>query len=232
MFLIVCVVVASGVGLSKLFLEMGVRSMAWRYPLALVGSYAVLFVLVRIWLWYVTGRGPSDPELDGDLGGDWSFSGGGGQPFEGAQGLTPGGGSFGGGGASESWGSSSSSASSSSSGGGGGGGGFSLDGDLGELVVVVLLVAFVAVLVGGGIYLVYEAPVILSEAAFEFLLASGLLRVSRRVRAGEWSGSVLRSTWIPFAGALLLAVLLGAAAGHACPTAVKMAQVLACLQQD
>ena len=50
-------------------------------------------------------------------------------------------------------------------------------GDAGGVVAVVVfaaLAAILAVVVGAGVYLVYEAPFILSEAAFECILAASL----------------------------------------------------------
>ena len=60
---------------------------------------------------------------------------------------------------------------------------------------------------GAGIYLIYEAPVILTEAAFEFLLASGMIRRFRRMDEPDWLGSVFRMTWMPFVLVLLITVL-------------------------
>lgn len=77
------------------------------------------------------------------------------------------------------------------------------------IVVLAVLGVIVALVLGAGIYLVYEAPFILSEAAFEFVLAAGLVRGSRRLDAADWMGSVFKTTWIPFATTLLMATLAG-----------------------
>jgi hypothetical protein len=43
------------------------------------------------------------------------------------------------------------------------------EGGIVAMVVLAVLAAIMAVVIGTGVYLVYEAPVILSEAAFEFI---------------------------------------------------------------
>lgn len=48
--------------------------------------------------------------------------------------------------------------------------------------------------VGAGVYLLYEAPFILSEAAFEFVLAASLVSGTKRIDSSDWMGSVLKTT--------------------------------------
>ena len=76
MVAILACVLLSGVVASALLLHLGLRSMPWRYVLAVAGSYLVFFLLIRIWLLYVSlaggGRslGPGSTFGDvGDLGG-------------------------------------------------------------------------------------------------------------------------------------------------------------------
>src|SRR2546425_4297479 len=60
----VCV---SGLLISKLLLELGVRSMLERYLVAVCISYLVFFALIRTWLWYITPsskRQPTLPDID------------------------------------------------------------------------------------------------------------------------------------------------------------------------
>src|SRR6266568_8425677 len=67
MSLILLVVVASGVGSSKLLLECGVHSLLIRYPLALLVSFLAFLLLIRVWIWYVFCRQPAGlPNLDID----------------------------------------------------------------------------------------------------------------------------------------------------------------------
>jgi hypothetical protein len=68
--------------------------------------------------------------------------------------------------------------------------------------------------------------VILPEAAFEALLAAGLVRAARRARFGGWARGVLRSTALPFTLVLGSAVVLGWAVQHACPAATRLLDVL------
>jgi hypothetical protein len=81
-------------------------------------------------------------------------------------------------------------------------------GDEGGLVGIVVLAVIgtvVAIVLGAGVYMIYEAPFILSEAAFEVVLAASLVRSSRTMNDPDWIGSVFRTTWIPFGISLLIA---------------------------
>lgn len=239
MSLILTAVIASGVLASKLLLMGGFHSLRLRYPMAVLASYGVFLLLVRVWLWYVSIRrtvafrasGVDLGDLNFDLpGGSWG-GGGGGVQF--------GGGSSGGGGASDSWGEAENFIASpvpqpvpvSGGGGLGGGGGswfpsfdFDLDGD-GVWVLILLAVLILGILFAGG-YLVYAAPEILPEAAWQFALAGVLKKAT--TQNGDWMPGVLRSSAIPFAVVLLLAAVLGWMAHHSCPEAVKLLQVFHC----
>src|SRR4051795_2792142 len=96
MSLILLVVVAAGVGSSKLMLECGLHSLPIRYPLALLVSFLAFLLLIRVWIWYVFCRAPVGvPDLDLD-----------GLPLPRGGGSGPvhfGGGDSGGAGASGSW---------------------------------------------------------------------------------------------------------------------------------
>jgi len=233
---ILACVLLSGVVSSALLLHLGLRSMPWRYVLAVACSYLVFFVLIRIWLLYVSragggfalGPGSTFGDL-GDLGGgfpSWSSSGG--------TGFRPGGGSFGGGGASAgfdapSGGGGSEGPGRGSSGGGSGGGGLDLDLDDGWLVLVAFALLLLAVAGTGG-YLIYQAPHILGEAALQVALATSLHRAAKRVLGLGWTGSVLWATWIPFAVVMAMAGIFGGIAQHHCPTSSKISEViLGCL---
>lgn len=245
MTLILSAVIASGVLASKCLLELGV-SLGFRYPIAVLASYGVFLLLIRIWIWYVASRRPADSRSGGlnfsggssSSGGTFNFGGssGGGGSSRGFSGF--GGGNSGGGGASSSWEgneaaalvaqpSSASSASSSHwwSGKFGGGGGGSGDND--GWLVVLLLAALIACILGGGIYLVVAAPHILPEAAAQMLLAGTLTRVSKG-HHHNWMAGVLHSTWIPFVIVLVLASALGWEAHRYCPTAPRLIDLLHC----
>ncbi len=220
----------AGIVASRLLLAVGVDSLMVRYALTVVASYAVFFVLVRAWIAYVTRIVPNDPGLD--LPGVGGGAGGRGAEFE------PGGGQFGGGGASGSYDDAGEvpvfrsvaeaggrGGDSTDSGGGGGSDWLSLDVDDGIVLVIVLLL-LVSLLGGAAVWLIWQAPVILPEAAFEALLASGLIKAARRGDAKGWARGVLKSTLIPFVLVLAAASFAGWAAQRACPPATRLIDVV------
>jgi hypothetical protein len=80
---------------------------------------------------------------------------------------------------------------------------------------VVAVVA--AVVLGAAEGCIWEAPVILGEAAFELALASALARASRTLEGRSWSHALWRSTWKPALLVLALAVGGGAVIQTVCP---------------
>src|SRR5215471_11448608 len=181
MTVMILLVLLSGMIASRLLLFAGVSHMGIRYPAAVLVSYFVFFVLIRIWIGYVSRAHGKSKGSGFDLGdlvpnGSGSLSGG---SAKAAGKLAEGGGRFGGGGASASFvdgetaaarpavvpvvstrssAASGSSSSKSSS-------GFSLDVDGDGVWLLVLFLFLVAAIFGAGVYLVYQAPVILPEAA-------------------------------------------------------------------
>src|SRR5438034_1065148 len=108
---------------------------------------------------------------------------------------------------------------------GAGGSGFSL-GLADPWLVWLARLVFVACLGGAALWVVWQAPVILPEAAFEALLAAGLVKAARRAQTGGWARGVLRSTALPFALMLGASVGLGWAVQHACPAATRLLDLL------
>jgi hypothetical protein len=230
MSLIVAAVVASGVLSSKLLLVSGVHSLRLRYPIAVLCSYGVFLGMVRMWIWYVavrrvatTASQAADPGILLD-GGNLSLP----EIRTGDGPFAFGGGDSGGAGASDSWGVASSSGSGSS------GSGSSkwfpdLDLDLGDdgwwVLLLLALLAIVIFCAGG--YLVWAAPDILGEAAWQAVLGSVLVRAREHAKSG-WMGGVVRSTAIPFAAVLIVAGVLGWQAHRHCPTAARLAEVFHC----
>jgi hypothetical protein len=243
MTLILAAVIASGVLASKCLLVIRVP-LGFRYPFAVLASYGVFLLLIRIWIWYVSVRQSGGSGMGGfswsggsSSGSSFSFGGssGGGGSSRGLSGF--GGGDSGGAGASDSWAGNEAAAlvaqpspAPSASGGhwwsgkfGGGGGGGDDDG----WIVVLILAALIACILGGGIYLVVAAPHIMPEAAAQMLLAGTLTRVSKE-HHHNWMAGVLRSTWIPFLIVLVLATALGWEAHRYCPTAPRLIDLLHC----
>ena len=83
-----------------------------------------------------------------------------------------------------------------------------------------------AIAAAAGVYLVYEAPFILSEAAFEFILAAGLVRGARRINSADWMGSVFKTTSIPFIVTLALATLAGYLMHHYFPDVTRVSELI------
>ena len=222
--------VGTAVVASRLLLAAGVQSLMVRYALTVVGAYAVFFVLVRMWIAYVTRIAPRDPGLDLP---DIVSTGDGG--LGGVADLQPGGGQFGGGGASGSYddtgevpvfrsvADAGGRGGGSSTGGGGGDDWLPLDFDEGTLIVALILL--VSAVGGTAVWLVWQAPLILPEAAFEALLSAGQIKAARRSEARGWTRGVLRSTVIPFVLVLVAASFAGWAAQRTCPPAVRLTDV-------
>src|ERR1039457_5350407 len=109
MTVIPAAVISSGVLASKCLMELGV-SLRFRYPIAVLASYCVFLLLIRVWIWYVTVHALAGLQLGnlnfgGGGGSRGSFGFGGGSGGSGSGGGFSGlcGGSSGGGGASSSW---------------------------------------------------------------------------------------------------------------------------------
>jgi len=175
-----------------------------------------------VWIWYVFCRQPAGlPNLDLDGLPLPRGSGGGSAP------VRFGGGDSGGAGASGSWGDGVAGPKISN-----GGGGFNFDFDLGDdWAMIVLLIALVLAIVCSGGYLIYVAPTILPEAAWQVTLAAGLARVAKPSERHGWMGCVLKASALPFAAVLVMVVALAWVARSHCPHAVKLAEALTCSQQ-
>jgi hypothetical protein len=239
MSVILAAVISSGVLASKCMMVLGV-SLGYRYPVAVLTSYAVFLVLVRVWIWYVSVRIAGGLQLANlnfgggngsggslDIGGGGTGGGGAGGGFSGF-----GGGTSGGGGASSSWEGNEAAALVSQPSAAPSGSGWLPDIDLGGLDddgwwVIAILIALVACILGGGVYLVYAAPHILPEAAAQVVLAGSLTRISKE-QHHDWMAGVFKSTWIPFVIVMLLAGVLGWKAHSYCPDAHRLLDVFGC----
>jgi hypothetical protein len=229
----------SGILFSKTLLLFDVIDFRVRYPLAVFFSYLVFFACIKLWLSWVSSVRESKTSVA-----DWfdlpttSFRSGTGRaipPFHG------GGGQFSGAGASGSFDSPQTAfvetaALSGSSPGSGesppegigevAGGVADVLGDDNIIVAVIVLVVLVATIVLSAILLLYGAPAILAEAAFEGALAASLIKRTRAISDKAWAGSVFKATWKPFAVTLVIALFGGAVLHSYYPEAVRLADIL------
>lgn len=242
MFFILTAVFCMGILSSKFLLEMQVRNMLIRYPLVVICSYIAFFGFVKLWLLYLSGvSGGRNTMLETNSGRssrglpDFSLglpdSGSGGSTFSG------GGGSFSGGGASSSFDALPDIPASDSGGSIAGdiadGAGDAVSGifDGDDAWILILLGLLLALACGAGIYLIWQAPVILSDAAFQAVLSTSLLRSTKKMADPDWVTGVLRTTILPFGAVLAISIAAAWVAHHAYPQASKMSEVLFFLLQ-
>jgi hypothetical protein len=202
---------AAGLLVTKLLLVSGNTNLAVRYAVAVGASYLAFLLLLKGWLRWMDGE-PLAPDVDADDVVDavneiGSLARDPGPGFHGE------GGRFGGGGASSAWGDATGSV---------------LDGDADDALIVVIAIVVVGIALSM-LYLVYAAPTILAEVAFEAFLAGSLIRGARRAESG-WVGGAVRATIVPFAITMALGIGFGTYAGRACPSALRAVDVLHCAQ--
>jgi hypothetical protein len=249
MSLILCGTFLSGLLVSKILLMLNLKVMLLRYSLAVMVSYLVFLGLVKLWLLCVLPSRHGDESSASYLDTGWGSSG-----VAGDGPVVGGGGQFGGGGASGSYddleggggdtpvqGAVAASAGSFTDAGGGHEGAGSILETVGDvasggsddgcawiaIVIITLFVVCAVSLFSTGIYVIVEGPHILSEAAFQFLLATGLRKKSMRIvgARGSWEGSVLRLTWKPFAIVLSLAFVFGGVVQSIYPEVTKLSEL-------
>ena len=225
MSLILIGTILAGLLFSKLLLLAALEKMSIRYPVVVLISYLCFFGFIRLWLLYIRNRekvAESVLDITGDALSAKDI------PSSGMPNVGFGGGEFGGGGASGSFGDIGASAvlKSSSSGVGevaGEAGGSLLD--EGGIVIVPLML-ILAALLGAGIFLIYQAPFILSEAAFEFILAGALVKKAKEIDNPDWIGSVFKNTWKPFLFTFVLTLIAALVLMHYFPETSKLSQIL------
>ncbi len=83
-----------------------------------------------------------------------------------------------------------------------------------------------AVVFGAAFYLIYAAPAVLGEAAFDFLLATSLMKSMKRINNPDWIGSVFKTTAIPFTIVVIMAVAAAGAAQSVLPGSTRMSEVI------
>lgn len=236
----------SGLLASKVLLEAGVGSMTVRYPLAVLLSYLAFFLFVKIWLWHVSAAAPGGPDVAAD-GAD-VLLGAVDSPISPSSAVEKvirfGGGRAGGGGAGGGFdvvagvagrqpvpvpdAAVAADASGKAAAGAADAAGEAASGllDADELALpLILLGALLAALLGAGIYMVWEAPSILPDAAFDAALAASLLRGAKRIDAPDWTAGVFRTTWKPFLWVVVVTVAFALVAGLYFPHAKKIADM-------
>jgi hypothetical protein len=229
MILILLGTILSGVIFSKILLVLGLDHIIARFIIVLIFAYVCFFILMKLWLHYLTKPYRKSKIADNlvDAADAISsipyFS-----PASSTQNLSGYGGEFGGGGASGAWTEANGVAETASTVGetateaaGEAVSGLADEGG----IILIPLILFLIVLFGGGIYLIYEAPVIISEAAFELILATTLIKKVRSIDSPNWMGSVFRATWAAFALTLVITIIVGWALMTYCPQANKITAV-------
>ena len=236
MFMILSATILSGVVCSKMLVLAGLRSMPLRYGIAIVLSYLLFFLFIKLWLLYIgVGR---NLRLQADKKGDslWTadvlplpdgLSSGAGNTgtFAGFQG-----GASGGGGAGGSFAESIAPVEGITDAGTGpgaiaDGAGSILDvGDdsvLTLIAIVLLAVIVLSIFIAGG-YLIWSAPVLLSDAAFHALLVAGFARKVRQTDDTHWQTAILKATWWMFLLVLIFSLAFGIVAQMVFPDAVTI----------
>jgi hypothetical protein len=231
MTLILLATAMAGATASKLLLVLGFHNPAIRYPLTVLFAYGVFFVAIKFWLWIVIGSTAVNSRLSGSSITDipdlpLPDNAGSSVPSDGFSGG--GGGSFLGGGSSGSYGDAAASAGSTvSKSSGGFFGSFDIDIDegIGIVIVFALFALLLFVIFGAGAYLIYQAPAILSEVAFDSVLAVSLVRKSNKMQDPDWIGSVFKATWKQFTAILLIAGIAGIAIHVIFPEVSKISEL-------
>jgi hypothetical protein len=185
--------------------------------------------------------------------GDWpGFSPGGGSSGGSSSGgfSGGGGGSSGGGGASASFDGGiapqpnllvmdSPSVPASDSGGGGGGIFSDAGGKVGDVVgdigggddgcliafAIMIIVGLIGLAIGGAIFVISMGPEVLIDAAFNAMLAGGLIKAGKKVSDPDWFGSVIKATWIPLVIVLAAAWIFTGTAAVLTPKAHTFGEV-------
>lgn len=223
----------AGLVTTKILLELELDALWLRYLIAVVVAYLAFVGLVRVWLAYLAWAARSERDsigvdaldlVDGmcEAGELFSWS----SPT--SRVVAPGGES-GATGASTSWNVADVSGATGVRGGGpvseaGVSFGFDLDEAVWILVAAVIVVAVLFV----AVYLIWMAPAMLAEVAFEAALASVLVRRAKKAESGGWVRSVIRSTVWPFLAILFFSVVAGWAAQQYCPDAIRMIDAIRC----
>lgn len=101
----------------------------------------------------------------------------------------------------------------------------------GDTIVLLILGLFASIIFGVGIFMIYNAPEILSESLVQMMVSAGQTAGMADWEECHWAIKLLEQTIAGFFLALMSATLLGAFAASACPKAVQLWPVIqACLK--
>ena len=75
------------------------------------------------------------------------------------------------------------------------------------------------------------APQFLSETAFQFALAGGMIPSSQKALQGNWLKTTFKETYIPFMLVLVLSALFGQVVRANFPTATNLKEVVELYQK-
>jgi hypothetical protein len=195
MFVVLAITLAAGFMASVTMVHLGVDRMSVRYPIAVAFAYATFLGMLWVWL---LGQQVVDPELSKDPEGL----------------LAPGAAAFGAVALGEKLAGEEMPPAKDSgkpkrggwdffSGGGGGGGGGDW-GELGWLLIFVLIAGICTLIVS--VYLIATSPLLLAELLVDGALLGGMSRAMSPEPPPHWSRAVVRRTWL---AALITAVVFG-----------------------
>lgn len=225
MSLIVSLTGLAGLLASASLLKLGLHSMAWRYPLALLIAYGAFLGLLWLWLrsraedWADLGDGADAVDAadltanmvrpvgqgvsrsarevtdDGVLAVDLSRAANAAAPAQSSGASQP------------------------------VGGGIDVDvGDADELAIVLLVLGFVLALAAAAFYVVYQAPMLMAEVALDGALVGSLYHRLRECERQHWLHAAWHHTRWPLLTMLLVVWLVGWGLGQAAPGAVTLGQ--------
>lgn len=217
MSIILIATILVGLISTKLLFVFNVEDIRIRYPLIVIISYLAFFLFIRIWLFYIKYRNKIiDNTLNiFDIPTD-SLSNTSDSTMENV--IESGGGKFGGGGATGSFDMPGGDIVQEGSSAIADAAGESVSSILEEgAIVLVPLMIILVIIFGAGALLIYEAPVILTEVAFEFLLAGTLVKKAKEIDNPDWIGSVFKKTWIPFTFTLTITIAFAFALNYLFP---------------
>lgn len=218
MSIILIATILVGLISTRLLFVFNVEDVRIRYPLIVIISYLAFFLFIRIWLFYIKYRDKIiENTLDIlDIPTD-SLSNTSDSTMEDNV-IESGGGEFGGGGATGSFDMPGGDIVQEGSSAIADAAGESVSSILEEgAIVLVPLMIILAIIFGAGVLLIYEAPVILTEVAFEFLLAGTLVKRAKEIDSPDWIGSVFKKTWVPFTFTLTITIAFAFALNHLFP---------------